>query len=308
MAAGCAPLPWKASPSALSTKGFEVIFLSAGNGYGFLGHAAVREDDRVYSFWMVGSSFVLEEMEVHEFFKLYMQYEMREADGYTLEITAEQRRRFDAWASGVLNIDYPGREAYNVFTNNCATGVWLMLCTLLGIDENKQPMGMSTPGKLRRWIAANMKVTGQTFYPSFRHDKMRRMSEEGKSTTGEFFVPISKSDPHHYLGWRLVYTEDLRRGAFLIRPFAGAANVVTGAVQTVYGVVALPLGKTQSIFCGIWAAGMALPELLFIPFRRAGKSAPMNTRRIREILRDWNAEGISDQYGQPPEPKVPVTP
>ena len=125
-------------------------------------------------------------------------------------------------------------------------------------------------------------------------------AKNGDSTLKDFFVPTTKTNTHDLQCWRLVYTEDLRNEAFILRPLAGVGNIATGAFQTLVGIVGTPFGKMPETFKGLGSIGMALPELVFIPVRRAGKCAPIDIEEIQGILNNWEVpEKRTENSGKP---------
>ena len=176
------------------------------------------------------------------------------------------------------------------------------------------------PGGLANWVRENFTVTAERYYPSYRHRKMIARLAQGEGPTGDMFAPGSDTNTHEQVYWRLVYTEDLDGELFILRPLAGAANVVTGLVQMGYGVVGIPFGEFPDTAQGFVSSLMAVPELVFIPARRAGRSAPYKNEELQQVIDTWRPiheikkgadespapEDDSDRDGKPIRPPSPL--
>lgn len=283
----CATPPWHRQASTDIATGAEVLFVGAGNTYGLLGHAALRLDGLVYGFWLIDCSLVLESMDEDDFFKLYLQYELRNVEGFEIELTDAQIDKLREEIAFGLGVPYPDRPKYNMISNNCATGIYYLFDELRAEKSEEMPQGIWTMGKLKKWIQNNFTVKKERFYANYRHAAMRERLSQGSDITRDFIVPFTRCDSHLYRYWRLVYTEDLMGKAALLRPVAGVGNMTAGAVQTVSGVLRTPFGKMQDVFRGIGSMVAAVPELVFIPIRRAGRPSPMRIDKVERILREW---------------------
>ncbi len=236
---GCRPLPWRVPPSTGTPTGLEVLVLGPGNGYGIMGHAGLRLGDTVGHFCWVGDHLQLEIMAWSDYLKMYTIYEQRDILGIELPTSIEQNEHIKDRFLAECYQPFSSRPDYKMVSNNCVHGAWALLCELLEGGEEAHPISGFTPGSLGRWCMESFEVTAMRFYPSHRHEMMYRMQQNEEDISGEFFLPTAEADSHIYSSWRLVYTEDLRNGAMLLRPVAGVGNIGAGAAQTLTGIVGL---------------------------------------------------------------------
>ena len=264
-----------------------MLFIGPGNGYGLLGHVALRNSGQVYGFWMIGCSISLESMPADEFFKLYTDYEERDILGIELNLEQWQLSHLRTRLLEELGHPFSHAPRYNIFTNNCITSVYVLLSECISRDKDAGKLGMPTTRGLAKWIRAHLDIRCERFYPSYRHLLMFEKTSKGESVAKDLIVPLSDCDSHSYSCWRLVYTEDLDGVSFLLRPIGGACNIIAGAAQTVWGVIALPVKGFKGCLRGLASTAAAIPELVGISIRRAGKASPMSVIKLQKILDDW---------------------
>jgi hypothetical protein len=288
---GCSR-PYLKQPVIRSTpRGVELLIVKKGNYPGTFGHVALRFQDEVFGYWESRSrKLVVGRFGTNDFFRYYLVYQQRDMHGFELDIVpkkAEEMRH-------ILRDEYAQpserRPAYGMFSNNCVVATHRILCKAF-VKENEEapPLHSSFPGGLERWTKKNFVIVQERYYASTRHLYMKMLKEAGQGTVSEHFVPLSRSDPHAYRSWRLVYTEDLRGAHVLLRPLAGVGNVITGIVQLVSSPVAAPMGKLHYLPGGLYGMTSSLPECVFLPYRRAGKT-PWQPDEATRIVGSWEAE------------------
>ncbi len=283
--AGCAPRPWEREPARDAPRGPEILLIARGNAYGLFGHASLRLDGRMFSFWLIEGRLTLVVMRPEAFFHLYNDYEERDVRGLELEaddaFLDEVRARITAALRRPPEADPP----YHVFRRNCVTGLVRLLAPSPSAARDLPPI--HTTGALERWTRRHFRIAAERFYPSYRHRMMHEKLAEGEGLGREFFVPLAECDSHRYRCARLVYTEDLRGPVVLLRPLAGTANVAAGAFQAVKGTLGVPFGRMPDAFRGLYAVLLALPELVGLPVRFAGRPLPLSADRAEGPPPSW---------------------
>ncbi len=270
-----------------SPKGVELLIVKKGNYPGTFGHVALRYRDEVFGYWESrDKKLVVGHFEKDAFFRYYLAYQQRDMHGFELDIRPERIRRIleilrDEYAQPVES-----RPPYGMLSNNCVVATHRILCEALDSCEEAPPLDSGFPRGLERWTRKNFVVLEDRYYASTRHLFMKNQKDLGNGISGEFFVPFSASDPHAYRSWRLVYTEDLRGALVPLRPVAGAGNVITGVVQLALSPVFAPMGKLYHVPGGLYGMTASLPELVFLPYRRAGKT-PWQPDEARRIVAGW---------------------
>ncbi|GAB4162700.1 MAG: hypothetical protein Kow00107_09920 [Planctomycetota bacterium] len=296
---GCEPHPWKrGSEEPVTSVPLELLIVGKGNSYGLMGHVGIRLQDVVAHYCWVGEHLQLEVMDAGDYFRMYSTYEERDILGMEPDFTPQQVEK--VVRTVLEEADRPSRwdPDYRIFRNNCVHGAWRLLCEGMPDYEARKPLNAFTPEGLAVWTRDNIPLRAERFYPSYRHRRMYEQWARGEGITDEFFVPWADEDSHEYECWRLVYTEDLRGGLTLARPLAGAGNILTGGAQTIKGVLTIPAGGAPDVLRGLYSMVIAVPELLFVPIRRAGKSAPFDPIEYQGILLYWKTRHEKEAKSQ----------
>jgi|GEM_PF-3284535 len=279
------PVP-RSSPS-----GVELLIVKKGNYPGTFGHVALRYEDEVFGYWESRSNkLVVGHFQRDAFFRYYLVYQQRDMHGFELSIPPEKTGKILRILREQYTQPMEERPPYSMGSDNCVVATYRVLCEALDKDdEEAPPLKSIVPGGLERWTKKNFVVVQERYYASTRHLFMKNRKDQGEGVVNEYFVPFSKSDPHVYKSWRLIYTEDLRAALLPLRPVAGVGNVITGIVQLGSSPVLLPMGKTHCITGGLYGVTASLPECVFLPFRRAGKT-PRHPDEATRIIGNWEPE------------------
>jgi hypothetical protein len=284
------PIP-ESAPTRL-----ELLIVKPGNYPGTFGHVALRYGDEVFGYWesrdhKLAVGYFLTDA----FFRYYLVYHQRDVHGFELDVASERTGKILRILHDQKARPPEERPPYSMGADNCVVAAYRVLCEALDREtEPPPPLPSVFPGGLERWAKQNFVIVEERYYRSTRHLYMKKRKERGEGVAKELFVPLSRSDPHVYKSWRLVFTEDLRGPLLPLRPLAGAANTVTGAVQLGLSPLFLPMGKFHSLPGGLYGMSASLPECLFLAFRRAGKT-PMHPDGATRIMENWEPERNQDE-------------
>jgi hypothetical protein len=246
-----------------------------------------------------------------DFFRYYLVYQQRDIHGFELETAPATTEKILCILRAEHAQPVEERPPYGMTSNNCVVATHRVLCEALE-DEDEEPPALNSfvPTGLERWTKENFVIVQDRYYASTRHLHMKKRKEQGKGIAKEFFVPFSASDPHAYKSWRLIYTEDLRAVLLPLRPVAGVGNVITGVMQLVMSPVFAPMGKLHHVPGGLYGLTASLPEFIFLPYRRAGKT-PWHPDEATQIIGSWEPERnqekqreLLEEYGLGVEPAV----
>lgn len=313
----CCSRPYLKQPVTRSApSGVELLIVKKGNYPGSFGHVALRYQDDVFGYWESHDHKLdVGHFQTDTFFWYYLAYQQRDMQGFELEISSPKTRKILRILHEENEQPLDERPPYGMISNNCVVATYRVLCEALDKkEEEAPPLRSFMPGGLEKWTKKNFIIVKERYYASTRHLYMKKRKDEGKSTANEYFPPFSRSDPHAYRSWRLVYTEDLRGTLLLLRPVAGVGNVITGVVQLGLSPVFLLTGKAYHIPGGLYGVTASLPECVFLPFRRAGKT-PWHPDEATRIIGSWEPErnrakqqDLLTEYGRRYEAAAPGDP
>lgn len=264
-----------------------MLIVSPGNGFGYFGHVAIRYGGRVGHFCLSGKYMTVETMDANDYLMLYTEYEQRDLYGIEIELPVGEPEKIMEILEAHSEQPFSPRPYYHSLSNNCTHGAWYLLVRRLSQKPDECKLPNPLPSGLANWVRSNFKVRSERFYPSYRHRKMIEKIAKGEGVASDMFVPSSNTNTHRHIYWRFVYTEDLDGALFILRPVGGAANVATGLVQMGCGVVGIPFGRFPDTAKGFISSLLALPELLFVPARRAGRIAPYDNEELQKVIDTW---------------------
>jgi len=192
--------------------------------------------------------------------------------------------------------DYSARvdrlHRYGLVSQNCVTAILETLNdefsdspggsrrALGGIVEGQGSLAF-IPFVSAAQVDSRYRVVGRHDVISYRHQRLREMREQESA----FWLTLRESNTFTATSYQrgerdsffIFFTED----SIWLRPLFGAANLLAGLGETIWGLAKLPVDRGRTLVSGLKGTVMSLPELAFANIRKGSNDwVPPEHRRL----------------------------